>query len=204
MNRQFHDRSHAGRLLAQCLTQHGKCSYVIVLALQPSGGPTAWPFTATQRTRKNPEPLKLMITPVQITYRNMQPSAAVSARINQEAARLDRYFPRIVSCRVVVETPHRHHKWGELFHLRIELGVPGADVVIRHEPTLHRALSHGDFRKWSKHFEIHTPHKDVYVTIRDAFKAARRRLEDHARRLRGDVKMHLRAPAPRFEKILAN
>ncbi len=145
-----------------------------------------------------------MTAPIQITYRNMQPSQAVTARISHEAAKLDRYFPRITSCRVVVEAPHRHHKRGELFHLRIELGVPGVDIVIRHEPTLHRMLSHADFTKWSKHFEVHTPHKDVYVTIRDAFKAARRRLEDHARRLRGDVKMHLRTPALRFEKLLAN
>lgn len=130
----------------------------------------------------------------------MQPSAAVTARVNDEAAKLDRYFPRIESCRVIVEAPHRHHKRGELFHIRIEIGVPGTDIVVRHEPTLHRALARGDFTKWAKHFEVHAPHKDIYVTIRDAFKAARRQLEDHARLLRGDVKMHGRTPALRAEK----
>ena len=157
-----------------------------------------------RRDNENLELIEPMIAPVQITYRNMQPSPAVSARINQEAARLDRYFPRIVSCRVVVETPHRHHRWGESFHIRIELGVPGTDIVVRHEPTLHRALSQADFTKWAKHFEAHAPHKDIHVTIRDAFKAARRRLEDHARRLRGDVKIHGPTPALRSEKISAS
>ncbi len=33
-------------------------------------------------------------------------------------------------------------------------------------------------------------HEDVYVAVRDAFNAAARRLEDHARRMRGDVKTH--------------
>ncbi|HEV3242661.1 MAG TPA: hypothetical protein VGY14_05390 [Methyloceanibacter sp.] len=33
-------------------------------------------------------------------------------------------------------------------------------------------------------------HEDVYVAIRDSFDAAVRQLEDHARRLRGDVKSH--------------
>lgn len=48
-----------------------------------------------------------MELPVQITYRNMDPSDAVTARIETEAAKLDKFFPRITSCRVVVEVPHR-------------------------------------------------------------------------------------------------
>ena len=118
-----------------------------------------------------------MISPAQITYLKMQPSPAVSARIHHEAAKLDHYFPRIVSCRVVVEAPHRHHKLGELFHVRVDIAVPGAEIVVRHEPSLPRILSQGEVAKWVKHFEINAPHKDIYVTIRDAFRIARRRLE---------------------------
>ena len=33
-------------------------------------------------------------------------------------------------------------------------------------------------------------HEDVYVSLRDAFKAARRQLEDRVRRRRGQVKVH--------------
>ena len=134
-----------------------------------------------------------MELPVQITYRNLEPSQAVTARIEAEAAKLDTFFERITSCRVVVEAPHRHHKWGELFHVRIELGVPGAELVVSHEPTPHSTLSDDEGAALKKHIEIHPEHKDVYVAIRDAFESARRQLQDYVKRMRGDVKSHVRA-----------
>ena len=138
-----------------------------------------------------------MNLPLQITFRNMEPSEAVATRIRAESAKLDRYFNRITSCRVLVEAPHRHHRWGEPFHIRIELGVPGTEIVVKHAPSLHSTLAHAETGKWCKHFEAGVPHKDMYVTIRDAFRAARRRLEDYVRRLRGDVKGHSRVPPVR-------
>lgn len=135
-----------------------------------------------------------MELPVQITYRNMDPSDAVTARIEAEAAKLDTFFNRITSCRVVVEAPHRHHKWGELFHVRIELGVPGTELVVSHEPTLRAALRHDDEPALKKHIELHPQHKDVYVAIRDAFESARRQLQDYVKRLRGEVKTHENGP----------
>jgi len=131
----------------------------------------------------------------------MQPSPAVTDRVRAEAARLDRYYPRITSCRVTIETPHRHHKWGELFHIRIEIGVPGADLVVKHEPGQHPVLADRDLAKWSKQLEINPRHKDIYVAVRDAFKEARRRLEDYVRKTRGDVKIHTRASFVRAEKL---
>jgi ribosome-associated translation inhibitor RaiA len=133
-----------------------------------------------------------MELPVQITYRNMQSSDAVTARIQEEAAKLDEFFSRITSCRVVVEAPHRHHKWGELFHVRIELGVPGTELVVSHEPSPRAALRHDEEAVLKKHIEIHPEHKDVYVAVRDAFVSARRQLQDYVKRLRGEVKAHVR------------
>jgi ribosome-associated translation inhibitor RaiA len=134
-----------------------------------------------------------MQLPVQITYRNMDSSAAVTERIQQEAAKLEEFFSRITHCRVMVEAPHRHHKWGELYHIRIDIGVPGKDLVVSHEPTAHGVLSHDEPAALWKHIEIHPEHKDVYVAIRDAFMSARRQLQDYASRLRGEVKHHERA-----------
>ena len=85
-----------------------------------------------------------MELPIQISYRNMESSDAVTTRIEAEVAKLDTFFDRITSCRVVVEAPHRHHKWGELFHVRIELGVPGTEPVVSHEPTPRATLSHDE------------------------------------------------------------
>jgi ribosome-associated translation inhibitor RaiA len=125
----------------------------------------------------------------------MEPSDAVTARIEAEAAKLDTFFDRITSCRVVVEAPHRHHKWGEIFHIRIELGVPGTELVVSHKPTPRATLSRDDDAAIRKHLEIHPEHKDVYVAVRDAFASARRRLQDYVKRLRGEVKAHSRGVA---------
>jgi hypothetical protein len=57
----------------------------------------------------------IMILPVQATFRNIDASAAVAARVQEEANKLDKYFDRITSCRVIVEAPHRHHRRGERF-----------------------------------------------------------------------------------------
>ena len=126
-----------------------------------------------------------MILPVQITFRNMPSSDAVAARVQKEPEKLDEFYRRITSCRVMIEAPHRHHKSGEQFHVRIELGVPRGEIVVRHEPSLHSAVQRGDEEEWEKHLEANPQHKDIDVVIRDAFKAARRRLQDYARRQRG-------------------
>jgi ribosome-associated translation inhibitor RaiA len=131
-----------------------------------------------------------MQSPVQITCRNMEHSDALTAHIHEEAAELDEFFPRITSCEVVVEAPGRHHKFGELFHVRINIGVPGREIIVSHEPSAH---CHEDEDAVKKHVELHPEHRDVYVAVRDAFGSARRQLQDYAKRLRGEVKTHERA-----------
>lgn len=124
-----------------------------------------------------------MQLPLQITFRDMEPSAAVEAKIRARAADLDQYYDRIMSCRVVVEAPHRRHHQGKLFHVRIDLTVPGGELAVTREPSHHQA------------------HEDVYVAIRDAFNAAQRRLADYARRQRGDVKTPEAPPQARVSKL---
>jgi len=113
-----------------------------------------------------------MQLPLQITFRNMEPSEAIEAKIRERSERLDRVYERITSCRVVVEAPHRHHHQGNLVHLRIDLKVPNGELVVNREPDQHHA------------------HEDAYVAVRDAFDAMQRQLEDFARRQRADVKLH--------------
>lgn len=113
-----------------------------------------------------------MQTAMQITFRHMEPSAALEERIRERAADLGRFYDRIVRCRVVVEAPHHHHHQGALYHVSIDLTVPGAEIVVNRESAAEHA------------------HEDAHIAVRDAFDAARRRLEDYARRQRGDVKSH--------------
>ncbi len=113
-----------------------------------------------------------MQLPLQITFRHMEPSEALEARIRQRAAELEQFFERITACRVVVERLNRRHQQGNLFEVRVDLTVPGREIAIGRD----RGINHA--------------HEDAHVAVRDAFDAARRALEDHARRRRGEAKLH--------------
>ncbi len=114
-----------------------------------------------------------MQIPLQITIRDIENSEALEAHIREKAKKLDEYFQHIMSCRVVVELPHKHHTQGKKFNVRIDIGVPGSEIVVNRDQA-----------------------EDVYVALRDAFDAAKRRTEDYARKIRGDVKTH-QSKAPR-------
>ena len=108
-----------------------------------------------------------MKTPLQITFRDIEQSDALEAHIREKAEKLETFFEPIMSCRVVVEMPHQHKHQGKFFNVRIDIGVPGKEIVVNRDR-----------------------HEDVYVALRDAFDAAKRQLDDYSRRLRGDTKNH--------------
>ena len=113
-----------------------------------------------------------MSYPIQVTFHGLEPSPAIEARVRERAEKLAEFYDRIVSCRVVVEAPHHHHHKGRLYTVRIDLSVPGDEIVV------------------NRNSDRDHSHEDVYVAIRDAFDAARRRLQDYVRRRRGFVKRH--------------
>ena len=76
--------------------------------------------------------------------------------------------------------------------VRIELSLPGEDVVVSHAPALHSRVTDTSELSRRKMDEIDAVHKDAAVAIHEAFDAARRRLQDAARKQRGDVKAHRR------------
>jgi ribosome-associated translation inhibitor RaiA len=125
------------------------------------------------------------IPPLHITFRDLAPSPAIAARVTEKALELERFYGRITSCHVLVEAHHRHHRKGRLYHIRVEIVVPGGEVIASRERQMHQA------------------HQDVYVAIRDAFDAAVRRLEDHVRRWRGDVKAHRAAQHGRVVRLFS-
>jgi len=113
-----------------------------------------------------------MKTDLQVSFRNMDRSDAVEAAVREAAGKLERFHDRITGCHVLIEAPHRRHQQGKLYHVRVDVLVPGGEVVVNRDPPEHHA------------------HEDVYVAIRDAFDAARRRLEDYVRRHFTEVKAH--------------
>jgi cold shock CspA family protein/ribosome-associated translation inhibitor RaiA len=131
-----------------------------------------------------------MKLPVQITYRNLPPSEALESLIRERAAQLDTYYDAIMRCHVLVGIPHRHHRDGKRFQVRIDLTVPGSEIVVTHEPSQHPALQDIESGEVTKATELESVHRYAHVAVREAFDVARRRLQDYARRQRGDVKLH--------------
>ena len=107
-----------------------------------------------------------MITPLQITFHNIPPSETVEAKIRSLADKLDRFHNRITSCRVVVDVPHQHKNHGQLYEVRIYMTVPTGEIIVKRNPPQRQS------------------HEDIYVAIRDAFDAAKRKLQDHTTMLR--------------------
>ena len=118
-----------------------------------------------------------MQVPLQITFRNMEKSEAVESDIQKRADKLHKQHAEIISCRVVVEAPPQHQRKGGLFKTRIDITCPEGKLVINREPPA---------RKQS--------HEDVYVSIRDAFNAANRKLEQYGCRRKGQIKAHAEMP----------
>jgi ribosome-associated translation inhibitor RaiA len=112
-----------------------------------------------------------METPVHIEFLGMEPQEKLRAAIARHVAELEKRFGRITACRVVLKGPGQHHRTGGLFEVHIRLALPDEkEVNVGHKPD-------ADQR-----------HADVNFAINDAFKRARRRLQDQVRRLQGHVK----------------
>jgi len=138
----------------------------------------------------------IMKFPLQIKFHNMPPSLAVENNIRDKASKLNLFYDRITSCRVVVKAPHRHHRKGKIYEVHIDLTMPAGEVVINRSPKRLRTATSPVTDGLETHLtESHEPnrngtHTDVYVAIRDAFNAAGRKLQDYARRQSGAVKLH--------------
>lgn len=104
---------------------------------------------------------------LQIVFRNMPPSDAVETHIREKVEKLESFHSNIIGSKATVEIAGKHKHQGNLFNVRLDITVPGSELVVNRDM-----------------------HEDVYVALRDAFDAAKRQLEDHGRRQRGDTKTH--------------
>jgi ribosomal subunit interface protein len=104
--------------------------------------------------------------PLEITFRDFEPSDAVREAIHLKTQKLSKFFDKIVNCHVTVSAPHRHKSKGKKFHIQIELNVPGKSIIVSHDP--------GD----------HDAHEDFYITLRDAFNAAEKQLKHFVENLK--------------------
>lgn len=111
-----------------------------------------------------------MQTPLQITFRGMTSTEPVERYVRTRADKLETFSDRITGCHVTIETPHRHKRHGRHHRIRIDMIVPGNELVVARDPTGRK------------------DQEDLYASIDAAFDDAQRLLEDHVRKERGDVK----------------
>ena len=104
----------------------------------------------------------IMDLQLQITTKELAGSQALEEKIREKANKLAKVYDHIVRVHVVVDSPERRHHKGKLYNCRIHLHVPGDEIIVTHEPD-----------------------PDPYVSVRDAFDAAKRQLQDHIDRKRG-------------------
>jgi ribosome-associated translation inhibitor RaiA len=109
---------------------------------------------------------------IEVRFHNVDRSEALEAEIRERASKLEQFAEHLMNCVVTIERPHNHHRQGNLFTARVDLRLAHAHVVATRDPSTRRS------------------HEDVRVAVRDAFRAARRQLQDRVRKLRGDVKSH--------------
>jgi cold shock CspA family protein len=128
--------------------------------------------------------------PLQITYRRVKPTAEIEEWIRDEAEKLDIFYNQVMACRVMVEIPHRHRRKGDFYHVRIDVKVPGGEIVVNREPSRASDIRHLGEGASSKHLELEAPHKNPRLAIKSAFRTVERRLQDYARCQRGDIKVH--------------
>jgi ribosome-associated translation inhibitor RaiA len=128
-----------------------------------------------------------MRLPVQVTFRNIPNPGGLEDYIQKKAAKLERYYQRIISCRVMVERPQRAVS-SKLFHVRIDLGVPQGELVVKRTPSLHSTLQDVQEEKSRSEARAVLDAKDPKRAINEAFEEMGRRLQDYVRRQRREIK----------------
>jgi len=116
--------------------------------------------------------------PLQITSRNFEPTGEIESYIQQKAEKLDKFHRDLMSCRVLLEVPHRNRNSGLVYNARIDMVLPGREIVIRREA-----------------------HEDLHRAVNLAFDAALKRVQAYARRKRGEVKRHEEPPRGRVASL---
>jgi cold shock CspA family protein/ribosome-associated translation inhibitor RaiA len=128
-----------------------------------------------------------MEIPAEVAFEHVDHSDAVESRVRREFAKLEQFQGRLTSARAVISRPQRRHLKGDIYEVRIQLGLPGAaDVVVSLKPG-----------------NVHA-HTDVCVAIRDAFQAARRQLKDISDIRSNIVKTHEEPPHGVIAEIVAD
>lgn len=119
-----------------------------------------------------------MKLPLEISARDVRLNGEIEELIKEKATKLDKLYPQIIGCRVKVDMPHRSQRSGMTYNVRIDITVPGGELVIKREPD-----------------------EDLHVAIVNSFETAQRRIKEYSNKQRGEVKTHFEKPVARVSKL---
>jgi ribosome-associated translation inhibitor RaiA/cold shock CspA family protein len=115
-----------------------------------------------------------METPLEIAFKDTDKSEFLESLIRRQAERLDRHFPKLIGCRVVVDVPHRSPGSGKVpLRVTVEVEAPGRKTFVGREEQ-----------------QTHAAKDDTTTAVNRAFDAVQRQLDDYSELRRRDVKRH--------------
>jgi ribosomal subunit interface protein len=115
---------------------------------------------------------------LEISARDVPINDEVEDLIRDKASKLDKFYDQIIGCRVKVDKPHKSQRSGMTYSVRIDITVPGGELVVKREPD-----------------------EDLHAAIISSFETARRRVKEYVEKQRGEVKTHLEKPVARVIRI---
>jgi len=112
-----------------------------------------------------------MHTPLRITFQNTPSSGAIRQLIEEQVEHLEQFFGRMTACHIVFKIPDGNHRSSGLYEVTVHIKMPGGTTVdIDRTPGLDERFA------------------DPQFAVTDAFRRARRRLQDRAKVMRREVK----------------
>jgi cold shock CspA family protein len=119
-----------------------------------------------------------MKLPLEISARDVRINVETEELIRDKALKLDKFYDQIIGCRVKVDIPHRSRRSGTMYNVRIDITVPGGELIVKRDPD-----------------------EDLHVAIVNSFETAKRRVAEYAEKQRGEVKTHFEKPVARVVKV---
>ncbi len=110
-----------------------------------------------------------MDRPFELVFRNMESSPALEASVRGQVKKLEKIYQHIIGCSVTIELQNHTHHTGDIPDVRIDIQVPGRDLVVNHR---------------------HSRGSDALTSIHHAFEAAAFQLREYKARKKGHIKQH--------------
>lgn len=118
--------------------------------------------------------MNFTIIPTRVCFDGMDASGALRGRIEQRVRRLSSFAGDIEACRATLRACDRRHRRGNRYNVHTRAMMRGRIIETSHAPV--PDLGHDDPR----------------AAAAQIFDSLRRRIEDHVRRRRSDVKTSMK------------